>query len=110
MASEIPLRNIWILFLYAADLVQLRGRFERDVERAVVQRSYTGGATSCNGPSSAAASTQPVAGGRRVRIRWLGIGRRSDRAARVAAPLEQQRTCREAYFHLQGALYVAAGL
>lgn len=34
MASEIPLRNIWILFLYAADLVQLRGRFERDVERA----------------------------------------------------------------------------
>ncbi|TKW62995.1 MAG: 5-methylcytosine-specific restriction endonuclease system specificity protein McrC [Paracoccus denitrificans] len=34
MASEIPLRNIWILFLYAADLVQLRGRFERDVEEA----------------------------------------------------------------------------
>ena len=28
----------------------------------------------------------------------------------VLAPLEQQRTCREAYFHLQGALYVAAGL
>ena len=34
MASEIPLRNIWILFLYAADLVQLQGRFERDVEQA----------------------------------------------------------------------------
>lgn len=34
MAAEIPLRNIWILFLYAADLVQLRGRFERDVEEA----------------------------------------------------------------------------
>lgn len=34
MAYEIPLRNIWILFLYAANLVQLRGRFERDVEEA----------------------------------------------------------------------------
>lgn len=34
MATEIPLRNIWILFLYAADLVQLRGRFERDAEEA----------------------------------------------------------------------------
>jgi 5-methylcytosine-specific restriction enzyme subunit McrC len=34
MAAEIPLRNIWILFLYAADLVQLHGRFERHVEEA----------------------------------------------------------------------------
>lgn len=34
MAVEIPLRNIWVLFLYAADLVQLRGRFDRDVEAA----------------------------------------------------------------------------
>lgn len=34
MAYEIPLRNIWILFLYAADLVQLSGQFERDVEDA----------------------------------------------------------------------------
>lgn len=34
MASKIPLRNIWILFLYAADLVQLQGRFEREVEDA----------------------------------------------------------------------------
>jgi 5-methylcytosine-specific restriction enzyme subunit McrC len=34
MPAEIPLRNIWILFLYAADLVQLRGRFDRDIEEA----------------------------------------------------------------------------
>ncbi len=34
MATEIPLRNIWILFLYAADLVQFQGRFEHDVEDA----------------------------------------------------------------------------
>lgn len=34
MSTKIPLRNIWILFLYAADLAQLRDRFERDVERA----------------------------------------------------------------------------
>lgn len=34
MSTTIPLRNIWILFLYAADLAQLRDRFERDVERA----------------------------------------------------------------------------
>ena len=34
MATEIPLRNIWILFLYAADLLQIRGRFERDAEEA----------------------------------------------------------------------------
>ncbi|MBO9429590.1 hypothetical protein [Sulfitobacter sp. R18_1] len=34
MSTKIPLRNIWILFLYAADLVQLRDRFERDVENA----------------------------------------------------------------------------
>lgn len=34
MATEIPLRNIWILFLYAADLLEIRGRFERDAEEA----------------------------------------------------------------------------
>ncbi len=34
MATEIPLRNIWILFLYAADLVQFMGSYERDVEDA----------------------------------------------------------------------------
>ncbi len=34
MAGEIPLRNIWLLFLYAADLVQYRDSFERDVEAA----------------------------------------------------------------------------
>lgn len=34
MTPKIPLRNIWILFLYAADLVQLRGKFEHDVEKA----------------------------------------------------------------------------
>ncbi|WP_299416755.1 hypothetical protein [uncultured Sulfitobacter sp.] len=34
MSTKIPLRNIWILFLYAADLAQLRDKFERDVENA----------------------------------------------------------------------------
>lgn len=34
MASDIPLRNIWILFLYAADLAQFMGDYERDVEEA----------------------------------------------------------------------------
>lgn len=34
MATKIPLRNIWVLFLYAADLVHLSGRFEREVEAA----------------------------------------------------------------------------
>lgn len=34
MANAIPLRNIWLLFLYAADLVQFRGRFDHQVETA----------------------------------------------------------------------------
>lgn len=34
MADPIPLRNLWLLFLYAADLVQFRGHFESDVETA----------------------------------------------------------------------------
>ena len=34
MAATIPLRNIWLLFLYAADLVQCRGRFDQQVEAA----------------------------------------------------------------------------
>lgn len=34
MATAIPLRNIWMLFLYAADLVQFRGRFDHQVETA----------------------------------------------------------------------------
>lgn len=34
MATAIPLRNIWLLFLYAADLVQFKGRFEHEVEAA----------------------------------------------------------------------------
>jgi 5-methylcytosine-specific restriction enzyme subunit McrC len=33
-ATEIPLRNVWLLFLYAADLVQFRDRFNHDVETA----------------------------------------------------------------------------
>jgi 5-methylcytosine-specific restriction enzyme subunit McrC len=32
MAEAIPLRNIWLLFLYAADLVQFQGRFDHQVE------------------------------------------------------------------------------
>ena len=32
--GSIPLRNIWLLFLYAADMVQLRDRFDHDVETA----------------------------------------------------------------------------
>ena len=32
--GPIPLRNIWLLFLYAADLVQFRDRFQSDVEAA----------------------------------------------------------------------------
>lgn len=32
--GAIPLRNIWLLFLYAADMVQLRDRFDHDVEAA----------------------------------------------------------------------------
>lgn len=34
MADPIPLRNLWLLFLYAADLVQFRDRFDSDVEAA----------------------------------------------------------------------------
>lgn len=34
MATAIPLRNIWLLFLYAADLVQFKGRFDHQVEAA----------------------------------------------------------------------------
>jgi 5-methylcytosine-specific restriction enzyme subunit McrC len=34
MAAPIPLRNIWLLFLYAADLVQFKGRFDHQVETA----------------------------------------------------------------------------
>lgn len=34
MATAIPLRNIWLLFLYAADLVQFKGRFDNQVETA----------------------------------------------------------------------------
>lgn len=34
MAEAIPLRNIWLLFLYAADLVQFRDRFDHEVELA----------------------------------------------------------------------------
>lgn len=33
-AEPIPLRNIWLLFLYAADLAQFKGRFDHDVETA----------------------------------------------------------------------------
>lgn len=32
--SQIPLRNIWLLFLYAADLIQIRDRFDSDIEAA----------------------------------------------------------------------------
>lgn len=34
MGVAIPLRNIWLLFLYAADLVQFKGSFEHQVETA----------------------------------------------------------------------------
>jgi len=34
MAEPIPLRNVWLLFLYAADLVQFRDRFDHQVETA----------------------------------------------------------------------------
>jgi len=30
----IPIRNIWLLFLYAADLVEFHGRFDYRVETA----------------------------------------------------------------------------
>jgi 5-methylcytosine-specific restriction enzyme subunit McrC len=33
-AADIPLRNIWVLLLYAADLAQLRDQFKADVEAA----------------------------------------------------------------------------
>ena len=33
-AGTIPLRNIWLLFLYAADLVEFRDRFEGEIEPA----------------------------------------------------------------------------
>jgi len=33
-ASAIPLRNIWLLFLYAADLVEYRDRFQGEIESA----------------------------------------------------------------------------
>lgn len=34
MAERIPLRNIWVLFLYTANLVQFRDRFDHQVEVA----------------------------------------------------------------------------
>ena len=34
MADSIPLRNLWLLFLYAADLVQFRDRFDSEIEAA----------------------------------------------------------------------------
>jgi 5-methylcytosine-specific restriction enzyme subunit McrC len=34
MDGLIPIRNIWILFLYAADLMQVSGRFESEIEAA----------------------------------------------------------------------------
>lgn len=34
MNGKIPIRNIWVLFLYAADLLQYRGRFDSETERA----------------------------------------------------------------------------
>jgi 5-methylcytosine-specific restriction enzyme subunit McrC len=34
MGTAIPLRNVWLLFLYAADLVQFKGRFDHQVEAA----------------------------------------------------------------------------
>lgn len=34
MAHSIPLRNIWLLFLYASDLLQFKGRFDHQVEAA----------------------------------------------------------------------------
>jgi len=34
MADPIPVRNIWLLFLYAADLVQFRDRFDIEIEAA----------------------------------------------------------------------------
>jgi len=34
MTEPIPLRNIWLLFLYAADLVQFRDQFENQLETA----------------------------------------------------------------------------
>ena len=34
MATQIPLRNIWLLFLYAANLVQFRDQYDHEVETA----------------------------------------------------------------------------
>lgn len=34
MNGTIPVRNIWVLFLYAADLVQFKGQFDSEVEAA----------------------------------------------------------------------------
>lgn len=34
MGTAIPLRNVWLLFLYAADLVQFKGKFDHQVEAA----------------------------------------------------------------------------
>jgi 5-methylcytosine-specific restriction enzyme subunit McrC len=34
MAQAIPLRNVWLLFLYAADLVRYRDQFNQQVEQA----------------------------------------------------------------------------
>lgn len=34
MDGHIPIRNIWVLFLYAADLVQFCGRFDSEAEKA----------------------------------------------------------------------------
>lgn len=34
MAVPIPSHTIWLLFLYAADLMQFKGRFDHHVETA----------------------------------------------------------------------------
>lgn len=36
MATSIPLRNIWLLFLYAADLVQFKDSSKVEVESGAV--------------------------------------------------------------------------
>ena len=33
-STTIPLRNVWLLFLYAADLIEFRNRFEGEIESA----------------------------------------------------------------------------
>ena len=34
MAAPIPLRNVWLLFLYAADLIKFRDKFDYEIENA----------------------------------------------------------------------------